>query len=260
MPWGAAGALLDGTPYSPSYRGMRTQCLTAFILVLLSMASTSSAEVETTECLRKSIIIGEPVRATEGGPDVQFSIAVTNHLEVAISALDTEISYRTEGRSVPWRKEGVDRLSIPGGIEPGETRDIRFGTSGGQDWMKPLVADVVIHDASGPSGESLAVQSDTCSTPQMSAEAQALLEVAAKCWVVDVGGAAAHVSVTVGVTVAQERVGRDLLLVSAAGGDDLAAETAFQNVRRALFRCQGDGYPVDDGRYEVTFSPQSPRR
>ncbi|ANT63024.1 hypothetical protein AYJ57_21355 (plasmid) [Salipiger sp. CCB-MM3] len=251
---------LDETSEKSAYGGMRIQCLSAFILVLSSMATASSADVEVSACLEGAIIFAEPVRASDGGRGAEFSMAVTNHLKVAISALAAEISYRTEGRAVPWAKEGVDRLPIPGGIEPGETRDIRFGTRRGQDWMDPLVADVVIHDASGPNGESLAVQGDTCSTPQMSEEAQALLKAASKCWVVDVGGAAARVSVTVGVTVAQGRVGRDLLLVSAAGGDDLAAETAFQNVRRTLLRCQGDGYAVDDGHYEVTFSPQSLRR
>ena len=239
---------------------MRIQFLSAAVVLCSTIATASSAEVSVSECLRGAIEFDHLRRDAANGVTADYALSLTNHLDVAIAALEGEVAYRTEGRSVPWKTESRVRMPIPGGIEPGETRDIHFGTKRGQDWMEPLVADVVIHDAIGPEGASLALSAGACSAPAMNSEAQALLEAASKCWVVDVGGAAANVSVTVGVTVAQGRVGRELLQVSAAGGDDLAAEIAFQNVRRALLRCQGDGYPVDDGRYELTFSPQSMRR
>ncbi|NDV52944.1 hypothetical protein [Salipiger sp. PrR003] len=236
---------------------MRIQFLSAAVVLCSAIVSASSAEVSVTECLRDTIEIDQVRRDAANGVTADYALSVTNHLDVAIAALEGEVAYRTEGRSVPWKTERRVRVPIPGGIEPGETRDIHFGTKRGQDWVEPLVADVVIHDAIGPDGASLALSAGACSAPAMNPEAQALLEAASKCWVVDVGGAAANVSITVGVTVAQGRVGRELLLVSAGGGDELAAETAFQNVRRALLRCQGDGYLVDDGLYEITFSPRS---
>jgi GDPmannose 4,6-dehydratase len=75
---------------------------------------------------------------------------------------------------------------------------------------------------------------------------------AAGCWVLDVGSPAAQVSVTVGFEV--DESGRVLAssfkLLSADGGTGVAVNTAFQAARRAVLRCQGEGYLPPNGLVE----------
>lgn len=88
-----------------------------------------------------------------------------------------------------------------------------------------------------------------------------------ECWVVDVGSQAANVTVTVGFEM--DRSGRvvtsSLRMLAASGGDGSAAETAFQAARRAILRCQGDGYALPAEKFdqwktvEMTFNPESMR-
>lgn len=58
---------------------------------------------------------------------------VSNDFDTAIAAIDFIAEIFETGRTVPWVVLGDDRTprgtSIPGGIEPGETRDIFFWTA-----------------------------------------------------------------------------------------------------------------------------------
>ena len=61
------------------------------------------------------------------------------------------------------------------------------------------------------------------------------------------------------------KVQGDVRLVSAQGGDASAQRTAFQAARRAILRCQRDGYPLPAEKYdhwkeiEMTFNPERMR-
>jgi hypothetical protein len=87
------------------------------------------------------------------------------------------------------------------------------------------------------------------------------------CWVVDVGSQAANVSVTVGFDMDRSGrvVGASLRMLSAEGGSGPAVDTAFQAARRAILRCQGDGYNLPPEKFdqwksvEMTFNPESMR-
>ena len=87
------------------------------------------------------------------------------------------------------------------------------------------------------------------------------------CWVVDVGSQAADVSVTVGFDMDRSGrvVGSSLRMLSAEGGTGPAVDTAFQAARRAILRCQGDGYNLPPEKFdqwksvEMTFNPESMR-
>lgn len=78
------------------------------------------------------------------------------------------------------------------------------------------------------------------------------LNASSGCWVLDVGSPAAQVSVTVGFEV--DESGRVLAssfkLLSADGGTGVAVNTAFQAARRAVLRCQGEGYLPPNGLVE----------
>ncbi|SEO61652.1 hypothetical protein SAMN04490248_1085 [Salinihabitans flavidus] len=103
--------------------------------------------------------------------------------------------------------------------------------------------------------------------PLSRGERDALRVAVQDCWVVDVGSRAADVTVTVGLSLDREgRVQGDIRLISASGGGDDAARTAFQAARRAVLRCQKGGFDLPAEKYEqwrdieMTFNPENMRR
>lgn len=103
--------------------------------------------------------------------------------------------------------------------------------------------------------------------PMTSGEKDALRLSVQKCWNVDQGAASARVVVTVGMSMQQngKLVGGSLRLLSSEGGDSAAKEAAFQAARRAILRCQGNGYDLPADKYgqwkeiEMTFNPERMR-
>ncbi|HBS51001.1 MAG TPA: cell envelope biogenesis protein TolA, partial [Rhodobacteraceae bacterium] len=103
--------------------------------------------------------------------------------------------------------------------------------------------------------------------PLSQGEREALRVAVQECWVVDVGSAAAQVTVTLAMRMTpQGKVeGDSLRLIASEGGDSRAAEVAFQAARRAVLRCQSqgrDGYDLPPEKYEhwrdieMTFNPE----
>lgn len=110
--------------------------------------------------------------------------------------------------------------------------------------------------------------SDTPSGPSLSAgESNALRLAVQNCWVVDVGSQAANVTVVIGMSMdlRGKVVPGTLRLVSSAGGEGGAIDTAFQAARRAILRCQKEGYDLPAEKYEqwkeieMTFNPKDMR-
>ena len=98
-------------------------------------------------------------------------------------------------------------------------------------------------------------------------ERDALRVAVQRCWVVDVGSQAANVTVVVGMEMEQSGrvVSNSLRMIEASGGDTAATQTAFQAARRAILRCQGDGFPLPPEKYaqwreiEMVFDPSGMR-
>ncbi|MEY8883311.1 cell envelope biogenesis protein TolA [Donghicola sp. XS_ASV15] len=109
--------------------------------------------------------------------------------------------------------------------------------------------------------------SRSAAPPLSAGEREGLRVSVQQCWVVDVGSQAANVTVVVGMnmnpdgTVDQGSIN----LVSASGGEGPAVETAYQAARRAILRCQRQGYPLPSEKYEqwkqieMTFDPSQMR-
>ena len=103
--------------------------------------------------------------------------------------------------------------------------------------------------------------------PMTAGERDALRLAVQACWVVDVGSESANVTVTLGAEMTPEGrvVDGSLALLEASGGSDAAVQTAFQSARRALLRCQGDGYDLPPEKYpqwqrvEMVFNPEGMR-
>ena len=87
------------------------------------------------------------------------------------------------------------------------------------------------------------------------------------CWNVDVGSKSANVTVVIGFSLDQSGkvVSGSLKMVDAQGGDDGSIRAAFDAGRRAILRCQKNGYALPRDKYahwrdvEVTFNPSGMR-
>lgn len=103
--------------------------------------------------------------------------------------------------------------------------------------------------------------------PLTRGEREGLRLAVQQCWNVDVGSEAANVTVVIGLSMGRDGkvVGDSLRLISSSGGSGRAVDTAFQAARRAVLRCQKDGYKLPIDKYdhwqeiEITFNPENMR-
>ncbi len=98
--------------------------------------------------------------------------------------------------------------------------------------------------------------------PLTGAERDALSIAVQRCWFVDLGTESARVAVRVGFELDRSgRVVGEVRLIGASEGSDAAVRSAFEAARRAVLRCQADGYDLPPEKYEdwrhveMTFHP-----
>lgn len=79
------------------------------------------------ECLTARLPITN-ASVARGDYDRTLSFTVTNNLPWAISGIYVAYDITSDGRSVPWESDSAAR-SIAGGLEPGETQELRYPLS-----------------------------------------------------------------------------------------------------------------------------------
>ncbi|WP_240705233.1 cell envelope biogenesis protein TolA [Pacificoceanicola onchidii] len=103
--------------------------------------------------------------------------------------------------------------------------------------------------------------------PMTRGEREGLRLAVQECWVVDVGSQAANVTVTLAMEMGRDGrvISGSIDMIGASGGSGAAVDTAFQAARRAVLRCQKDGYDLPTEKYEqwrkieMTFNPAQMR-
>ena len=88
------------------------------------------------------------------------------------------------------------------------------------------------------------------------------------CWTVDAKSPAANVVVTIAMEMqpSGKVISSSMELIAFSGGNQSAANVAFQRGRRAILRCQKDGYELPEHKYdhwrniEITFDPVALRK
>ena len=102
--------------------------------------------------------------------------------------------------------------------------------------------------------------------PMTGSERDAFRVAVSSCWNVDVGSEAANVTVTVGFELGRDgKVQGDVRQIGGSGGSDAAISTAYNNARRAILRCQREGFQLPADKYdqwqsvEMTFDPNGMR-
>jgi len=93
-------------------------------LVVGHGSAAAQEDADIAQCLRDRVTLGNiSVERNRYNLGRDLTIDVTNELQWAISGVMISYEVRSEGRSVPWETDRAS-LSIPGGIEPGETRQV----------------------------------------------------------------------------------------------------------------------------------------
>ena len=101
--------------------------------------------------------------------------------------------------------------------------------------------------------------------PLTQGEQDGLRVAVSRCWnLAALSTEAAQVSVVVGMEISLDGVPSNLRMISYRGGNDAAAQQAFETARRAVLRCQPYALPAekyDQWRsIEMTFNPDEMRR
>ena len=146
----------------------------------------------------------------------------------------------------------------PAAQAPAETAD-------DADAIAAAVAAAVASEAGGSAAGSAAEAPS--GPPMTSGEKDALRLAVQNCWVVDVGSESAAVTVTVQMEMQENGkvVSDSIRMVEASSGSDGAVRAAFDAARRAILRCQKDGYPLPPEKFgqwqrvEIVFNPERMR-
>lgn len=206
------------------------------------------------------------------GSTVTFS--ARNDLDWALSGIRVQLLVVTEGRAVAW-EESTHAISIPGGIEPGEMRDIAFTArlpnatpndaqarltvlDVADPERRQLVKDVTVMGWSDERSDRICGDEDA-SVVKMPAD-PVIGEVAdtvASCW--NVGALSMEASgmeFDVGFELAGD--GKPLIdstsLVEYRGGSEEAGLQGYEVARRAIHMCGRNGVDVDyAGSVVLTF-------
>ena len=187
-------------------------------------------------------------------PDANAERVVNEQSETALEEAATELVTETEQPSA----------SAP--ISMIRPRARLRDTAAASEATQPDTSSAVNAALAEALGEPAA--SDETSGPTLTvAETDALRLAVQNCWVVDVGSQAANVTVVISMSMdlRGKVVPDSLRLVSSTGGDGAEREAAFQSARRAVLRCQKEGYDLSDDKYEqwkeieMTFNPKDMR-
>ena len=197
------------------------------------------------------------------GSTVTFS--GRNDLDWALSGIRVQLLVVTEGRAVAW-EESTHAISIPGGIEPGEMRDVAFTArlpnatpNDAQALLtvldvadperRQLVKDVTVMGWSDERSDRVCGDEDA-GVVKMPADPviEEVAETVASCW--NVGALSMEASgmeFDVGFELASD--GKPLIdstsLIEYRGGSEEAGLQGYEVARRAILMCGRNGVDVD---------------
>jgi hypothetical protein len=100
-------------------------------------------------CVEKKVVITSPT-FEKGDYSLGSRFQVTNHLPYAIAGIWIDYKIKSDNRSVPWSEDDFV-ISISGGIEPGETRQLSTSFSLlSQDTPMTAKVSMTVRDVADP--------------------------------------------------------------------------------------------------------------
>lgn len=219
--------------------------------------SNTGAEVKQKQTSSKSSVAGDfvGVMTTEFAPVVLNNPKLLGHIGTLVP------KFRSDSLNFPGEPYG--RRSSPRPLLRPKDFKIDKHTQSIATNLRAILAEVA-----EPSDLSPTSLSRFTSPPLTGGERDTFRTAVQKCWNVDPSSKARNVTVT--LKMEMQKNGRVLPstieLVNFTGGSDVFAKEAFQQARRAILRCQKEGYELPAKKYEhwrnveITFDPTSMRK
>lgn len=225
-------------------------------------------------CLQERVQLqGARIEPDTFGSTIAFT--ARNDLDWALSGIHVQLVVVTEGRSVAW-EESTHAISIPGGIEPGEMRDMAFTArlpnatpntaqarltvlDVADSEKRQLVKDVTVMGWSDERSDRVCRDEDAkVVTMPADPAIEEVAEAVASCW--NVGALSMEASgmeFDVGFELAGD--GKPVIdstsLVEYRGGSEEAGLQGYEVARRAILMCGRNGIDVDHtGSVVLTFA------
>jgi hypothetical protein len=181
------------------------------------------------------------------------------------SAPEIVIADETPSGAVETSIRPTARPRRPPAPEPVEepVEDTQVATQEEDTSVDDLLADIVEETDETPVAVAPAV---AAGPPMTGSERDAFRVAVNRCWNVDPGSVAARVTVEIGFSLDRSGkvVGNQVNLL-ASDGDQSATNTAFEAARRAILRCQSNGYQLPADKFDqwkdvvITFDPSGMR-
>lgn len=125
--------------------------------ILALLLSASAAPVDIRPCLQDYVVLSEVDLVKEDDRQWYFEFTAQNNFQWPVSGVELRYEIVTPGRTVAWDK-GVAVVSIPGGIEPGEFRELKVRNMRGYELTKTpfdYKLKLTINDVMDPEGRPL---------------------------------------------------------------------------------------------------------
>lgn len=154
-------------------------------------------------------------------------------------------------------------------VEPAPADQTQTASADTVDTATADAVDSALADAlSGAASDTPSPGTGTAASgpPLTSGEKDAMIVAVKDCWNVgSLSTDALHTIVTIGFSMSQDGKpdAGSIHMVGAEGGSDASARQAFEAGRRAILRCQHDGYPLPADKYdrwkeiEIRFDPSN---
>ena len=208
----------------------------------------------------------EATPETAPSPDPDPEVVVEEEPPAAPEEATTQIVTEAEERPEIAPARSARPRGRPDRPEPEPERQVADAEGPAEEprWTE-LEAAVrgALDDARAGAGQAADTSSAPTGPPLTGGERDALRMAVSRCWLVDPGSQAARVTVVVGVSLDQTgRIQGGVRQIEARGGSSAEQQAAFEKARRAVLRCQGDGYDLPADKYaqwreiEMTFNPE----
>jgi hypothetical protein len=246
---------------------LRSLCVSAFTLVSCPVFASDEFAAKVCEAEMRSI--QGALQALElDFRDVAVSLGVQEDVFSAnqiLRKLSEELcpTYKVVERVSSPRK--VAKVPLPNTIIRPKLRPSNFQPTPPKETAETSLEDILREVTQSSPSEAVILNE----RPQLIGdEMEPFPYQVAPCWSVNVGSRAANVAVTIGMELLPDGkvVASSLELVDFEGGNQSDANVAFQAGRRAILRCQKDGYDLPEDEYhlwrnlEIKFDPSEMRK
>lgn len=253
------------SPEDPNFLGFLRETEISWSLMILSSSGSFESDCKTIDGIISWVLLEATLNAIEGAltSDMQSEIL---RLEGLVGTLQEEL---TEARTAQADAASLEHqiISLQFQVDALTNRlntlDEALRSNKLEDWAREMLAEL----ETLPGRLAISHISSSSVPPLTGSERDSFRAAIHRCWVVDPGSESARVVTTVAFEMDPEgRVLTDsIVMLRTSGGAEYAIKSAFESARRAILRCQANGYSLPQEKYEqwryveMTFNPSEMR-